>query len=200
LVSAGFAPVFPERALTDPALSAVRQAVDLVLAGHEPYPALAIDRHWTMIAANKAVGRLLGGVEPSLLRPPVNVLRLSLHPQGLAPRTANYTQWRAHLIARLRRQVDLTADAVLMQLLSDISDYPTPAGARPNRPARDADYAGVAVPFQLITDSGILAFFSTTTIFGTPVDITLSELALESFFPADAATAERLRRLAEAGG
>jgi transcriptional regulator with XRE-family HTH domain len=197
LVSAGFAPVFPERALADPALSAIRQAVDLVLAGHEPYPALAIDRHWTMVAANKAVGRLLGGVEPSLLRPPVNVLRLSLHPQGLAPRTANYAEWRAHLLARLRRQVDLTADAVLMQLLSDISDYPAPAGTRPTRPARDADYAGVAVPFQLVTDGGVLAFFSTTTIFGTPVDITLSELALESFFPADAATADRLRRLAE---
>jgi transcriptional regulator with XRE-family HTH domain len=198
LVSAGYAPVFPERALTDPALSAVRQAVDLVLAGHEPYPALAVDRHWTLIAANKAVARLLNGVEPSLLRPPVNVLRLSLHPQGLAPRTANYSQWRAHLLDRLRRQVDLTADPVLVQLLDDISDYPTPASVRANRPLRDADHAGVAVPFQLVTDGGTLAFLSTTTIFGTPVDITLSELALESFFPADAATAERLRRLADA--
>jgi transcriptional regulator with XRE-family HTH domain len=198
LVSAGFAPVFPERALTDPALSSVRQAIDLLLAGHEPYPALAIDRHWTMIAANKAVARLLGGVEPSLLRPPVNVLRLSLHPQGLAPRIANHEQWRAHLLDRLRRQVDLTADPALVQLLDDISDYPTPASGRPNRPARETEHAGVAVPFQLITDGGVLAFYSTTTIFGTPVDITLSELALESFFPADAATAKRLRHLAEA--
>jgi transcriptional regulator with XRE-family HTH domain len=199
LVSAGYAPVFPERALADPALATVRQAVDLVLQAHEPYPALAIDRHWTMVAANKAVGRLLGGVEPSLLRPPVNVLRLSLHPQGLAPRIANHAEWRAHLLARLRHQVDLTADPVLMQLLSDISDYPTPAAARASRPINAADYAGVAVPLQLVIDGGILAFFSTTTIFGTPVDITLSELALESLLPADAATAERLLRLADAG-
>jgi transcriptional regulator with XRE-family HTH domain len=198
LISAGFAPVFPERALADPAFSAVRQAVDLVLAGHEPYPALAIDRHWTLIAANKAVGRLLRGVEPSLLQPPVNVLRLSLHPQGLAPRTANYAEWRAHLLDRLRCQIDLTADPVLMQLLSDLADYPAPAGTKTSRPTRDADHAGVAVPFQLVVDGAVLAFFSTTTIFGTPVDITLSELALESFFPADGATAQRLRRLAEA--
>jgi transcriptional regulator with XRE-family HTH domain len=196
LVSAGFAPVFPERPLQDPALEAARKAVDLVLAGHEPYPALAVDRHWQMVAANATVTRLVGGAEPSLLRPPVNVLRLSLHPEGLAPRIANYHEWRAHLLARLRRQVDLTADAVLTELLAELAALPAPPGARPARPIRNGE-PSVVVPLQLATEAGVLSFVSTTTVFGTPLDITLSELALESFFPADAATAEALRRLAE---
>src|SRR6266581_2200099 len=193
LVSAGFAPVFPERPLADPALQAARKAVDLVLAGHEPYPAVAIDRHWTLVASNNAVPPLLAGAAPELLQPPVNVLRLSLHPRGLARRIANLAQWRAHLLERLRRQVDLTADPVLAELLRELRGYPAPAGARPA--ANPGEFSGVVVPFRLVTDSGVLSFFSTTTVFGTPVDITLSELALESFFPADAATAEALRRL-----
>jgi transcriptional regulator with XRE-family HTH domain len=197
LVAAGFAPVFPERSLDDPALQAARKAVDLVLAGHEPYPALAIDRHWNLSASNNAVPPLLGGVDSALLRPPVNVLRVSLRPAGLAPRIANLQEWRAHLFARLRHQIDLTADPVLVELMRELSSYPTPSGARSSKPAADRDYAGVVVPFQFITESGRLTFFSTTTIFGTPIDITLSELALESFFPADAMTAAALRRLAQ---
>ena len=196
LIAAGYAPVFPERRLDDPALEAARKAIDLVLAGHAPYPALAIDRHWTLIASNDAVPPLLGGVDPSLLQPPVNVLRLSLHPAGLAPRIANLPEWRAHVLARLRRQVDVTADPVLVELMREIGGYPMPGGARPKTPATDRAYAEVAVPFQLITEGGLLAFFTTTMMFGTPVDITLSELAVESFFPADAATAETMRRLA----
>jgi transcriptional regulator with XRE-family HTH domain len=195
LVAAGFAPVFAERKLEDPALQAARKAVDLVLAGHEPYPALAVDRHWTLIAANGAVGRLIGGADASLLQPPVNVLRLSLHPKGLAPRIANLPEWRAHLLARLRRQIEVSADPVLTELLRELGAYPAPDAAR-SRPANEREYAGVLVPLQFITDQGILSFFSTTTVFGTPLDITLSELALESFFPADAATGEALRRLA----
>jgi transcriptional regulator with XRE-family HTH domain len=195
LVAAGFAPVFPERPLQDPALDAARKAVDLVLAGHEPYPALAVDRHWQLVAANGAATRLMAGAAPPLLRPPVNVLRLSLHPEGIAPRIANYHEWRAHLLIRLRRQVDLTADPVLTALLVELAAFPAPAGARPQRPLRSGDES-VVVPFQLSTEAGVLAFVSTTTVFGTPLDITLSELALESFFPADAATAEALRRLA----
>jgi transcriptional regulator with XRE-family HTH domain len=195
LVAAGFAPVFPERPLQDPALDAARKAIDLVLAGHEPYPALAVDRHWQLVAANSAVTRLMAGAEASLLRPPVNVLRLSLHPQGIAPRIANYHEWRAHLLVRLRRQVDLTADPVLTALLTELAAFPAPPGAKPARPIRNGDQS-VVVPFQLTTDAGVLSFVSTTTVFGTPLDITLSELALESFFPADAATADALRRLA----
>jgi transcriptional regulator with XRE-family HTH domain len=190
LVAAGYAPVFSERPLDDPALSAARKAVDLVLKGHEPYPALAIDRHWTMVAANKAVAPLLAGVAPALLQPPVNVLRLSLHPDGLAPRIANLAEWREHLIARLRREIELTADAALSALLDELTLYPAPPG---QRRAEQGEYAGVVVPFRLATEEGILSFFSTTTVFGTPVDVTLSEIALECFYPADEATAAALR-------
>jgi transcriptional regulator with XRE-family HTH domain len=195
LVAAGYAPAFPERPLDDPALQSARKAVDLVLAGHEPYPALAIDRHWTLIASNNAVAPLLAWVDPSLLRQPVNALRLSLHPAGLAPRIANLVEWRSHLLARLRRQIEVTADPVLEALLDELSGYPAPGGSAENGGA--GEYAGVAVPFRLETEQGVLSFISATTIFGTPVDVTLSELALESFFPADAATANILRRAAE---
>ncbi len=191
LIAAGYAPVFSQKPLEDPSLQAARKAVELILAGHEPYPALAIDRHWTLVTANRAIPPLLAGAEPSLLEPPVNVLRLSLHPQGLAPRIVNLAQWRAHLHARLRRQIDATADPILAELLNELSGYPMPSE---NKNKDDNDYAGVAVPFQLATEGGVLSFLSTTTIFGTPVDITLSELAVESFFPADAATSETLTR------
>ena len=192
LVAAGYAPLFPERKLDDPTLAAQRRAVEIVLKGHEPFPALAIDRHWTMIAANGAVRPLLAGVTAELLQPPVNVLRLSLHPNGLAPRIENLSEWCTHLFDRLRRQIDLTADPTLITLLEELRGYPSPPGARKN-PA--ADYAGVVVPLRLRTDAGTLSFFSTTTVFGTPVDIMLSELAIESFFPADADTVEFLRKL-----
>jgi transcriptional regulator with XRE-family HTH domain len=195
LVAAGYAPVFAERPLDDPALQAARKAVELVLAGHEPNPAVAIDRHWMMIAANKAIPPLLAGVDPAQLHPPINVLRLSLHPAGLAPRIANLPAWRAHLLARLRHQIELTADSMLTELLGELSSYPAPNGTRP-RPPAERDDAGVVVPFQLMTAGGLLTFFSTTTIFGTPLDITLSELALELFFPADAATADAVRSFA----
>jgi transcriptional regulator with XRE-family HTH domain len=197
LMAAGYAPAFPERTLADPALQAARQAIDLVLAGHQPYPALAIDRHWTLIASNNAIPPLLTGVDPSLLQPPVNVLRLSLHPAGLAPRIANYAEWRSHLLARLRRQIDVTADPTLVELMGELSGYPTPNWAGSSASTAHREYAGAVMPVQLVTEHGILAFFSTTTIFGTPVDITLSELALESFFPADATTAESMRRIVE---
>jgi transcriptional regulator with XRE-family HTH domain len=198
LVAAGYAPVFRERKLEDPALQAARKAMDLVLAGHEPYPALAVDRHWTLVAANAAVGRLIGGADPSLLRPPVNVLRLSLHPKGLAPAIANLAEWRAHLLHRLRQQIEVSADPVLSELMAELSAYPVPHAHTPPRPSRETDYGSVVVPLQMTTPNGVLSFFSTTTVFGTPLDITLSELALESFYPADAATAEALRALAGA--
>src|SRR6185436_10770045 len=126
---------------------AARKAIDLVLSGHEPYPALAVDRHWQLVAANTAASRLMAGADAALLRPPVNVLRLSLHPKGIAPRIANYHEWRAHLLTRLRHQVDLTADAVLTALLAELSAFPAPAGARPARPIRNGDLS-VVVPFQ----------------------------------------------------
>ncbi|WP_431855672.1 helix-turn-helix domain-containing protein [Azospirillum sp.] len=194
LVAAGFAPVYRERRLDDPALAAARKAVDLVLTGHEPYPALAVDRHWTLVAANRAVAPLLTGAAAELLAPPVNVLRLSLHPAGLAPRIDNLRQWREHVLARLQRQVEVTADPVLSALHDELAAYPAPGG-----PAADRrePYADVVVPLRLRTEHGMLGFFSATTVFGTAVDITLSELAIEAFFPADAATAEALRRALE---
>src|SRR5918992_1271354 len=197
LLAAGYAPAFPERPLDDPALSAARQAVDLVLSGHEPNPAILVDRHWTLVAANRAAARLLTGIAPSQLQPPVNVLRLSLHPEGLAPRIQNLAEWRAHVLTRLRRQIDLTADPVLEELATAITSYPAPPGAAASFDHGADRYAGVVVPLRLATEAGVLALFGTITVFGTPVDITLSELALESFFPADVATAQILRQLAE---
>jgi transcriptional regulator with XRE-family HTH domain len=191
LHAAGYASVFPERPLDDPALRIAREAMDQVLAGHEPYPALAVDRHWTLVAANAATGRVIGDVDPALLKPPVNVLRLALHPNGMAPRTANLGEWRAHLLARLGHQIQVSGDPVLIRLLRELRDYPAPDEA-----THDVDAAAFVVPFKLVTEAGILSFFSTTTVFGTPVDITLAELAVEAFYPADATTAEALRRSA----
>jgi hypothetical protein len=198
LVAAGYAPVFPERSLQDPALGAARKVIELVLTGHEPYPALAIDRHWTIVAANNAISPLLAGIEPALLRSPVNALRLGLHPEGLAPRIANFAEWRAHLLARLRRQIDITGDQQLVRLLNEISEYRAVDDVPSDRSFTTAEYADIVVPLRLEMEGNILSLFSMTTVFGTPVDITLSEIAIETFLPADAATAEALRRLAAA--
>jgi hypothetical protein len=193
LLAAGFAPVYPAHPWDDPALDAAREAIDLVLTGHEPYPAIAVDGHWNLIAANRVVEPLLEGADPSLLRPPLNVLRLSLHPDGLAPRIANLAEWRAHLLERVRRQAEVTADPVLSDLLKELRDYPAPAFES----SVFADqYGGVVIPLRFGTPMGILSFFSTTTVFGTPRDITLSEIALESFFPADPETAAALQKMA----
>jgi transcriptional regulator with XRE-family HTH domain len=196
LVAGGFAPIYSEGNLDEPALRAAREAVDMVLTGHEPYPALAVDRHWTLVASNRALGLLLEGVSAELVRPPVNVLRLSLHPEGLSPRIVNRVQWRGHVLSRLHHQVDVTADETLAALLEELRELPPPGGGTwPKGPAREPDVAGVVVPLRLTSPFGVLSFFSTTTVFGTPVDITLAELAIESFFPADRETAEVLRRV-----
>ena len=195
LRAAGFAPSYQERSLDDPDFHLARQSIDLILAMHDPNPALAVDRHWTMAASNRAVANLISGVDPMLLTPPVNVIRLSLHPAGLAPRIINLMEWRRHLIARLRQQIDLTGDPILADLVEEVRDYPLPPG--PAGRTRPQDHEMVAVPFQLATVHGPLSFFSTTTVFGTPIDITLSELAIEAFFPADQATVAVMRRLGE---
>jgi transcriptional regulator with XRE-family HTH domain len=187
LMAAGFAPKFSERPLGDPALQSARAAVDLVLKGHEPYPAIAVDRRWTMVASNAAVAGLLAGIDPVMLKPPLNVMRLSLHPDGLASRIVNLAEWRSHLFARLRKQIAVSGDAVLIELLAELGEYPAPA----SHPAFEDSGAEPAfvVPFRLATPVGVLSFISTITVFGTPVDVTLAELAIESFFPADAVTA-----------
>jgi transcriptional regulator with XRE-family HTH domain len=197
LVAAGYAPLFPERPLDTPELAVAREAMQQVLTGHEPYPALAVDRHWTLIAANRAIPPLLVGVDPMLLQPPMNVIRLSLHPSGLAPQIANYPEWRAHIIARLRQQVATSADPVLAELVDEVAAYPSPAGVRTHGFLPQATNGLIVLPLRLKTSAGLLSFISTTTVFGTPIDITVAELAIESFFPADAATAEALRRMLE---
>ncbi|MBP2314825.1 helix-turn-helix domain-containing protein [Azospirillum soli] len=195
LVAAGFAPVFSEHRLDDPEMQAARQAVDLVLTGHEPHPALAVDRHWTLVAANRAVAPLLAGAAPELLQPPVNVLRLSLHPSGVASRIENYAQWRRHILHRLTHQIDVSADPALVALFDELKGYPAPDGQAPHSRGEPlSSHDGVVVPLRLRTEIGLLSFFSTTTVFGTAVDVTLSELAIEAFFPADTATAEAMRK------
>ena len=190
LVAAGFAPAFPQRKLDDPALASARCAIDLVLKAHEPNPALAYDRHWNLVSANRMVMPLLEGVPAHLLGQPLNILRLAFHPEALAARTVNLAEWCGHLLERLHRQCELTADPGLVKLYHELKAYPMPARSGPLPPDN------VAIPFKLRFRGDVLSFMSATMIFGTPVDVTLSELALETFFPADDLTAERMRSMA----
>src|SRR4051795_8693261 len=190
LVAAGFAPAFPQRSLDDPALKSARAAIDLVLKAHEPNPALAYDRHWNLVSANRMVMPLLQAVPARLLGHPLNILRLAFHPEALAANTVNLAEWGSHLLARLHRQCEATADPELIKLYRELKAYPVPARSAP----MSAD--SVAIPFTLRFGDEILSFMSTPMIFGTPVDVTLSELALETFFPADDATAGRMRAIA----
>jgi transcriptional regulator with XRE-family HTH domain len=191
LLAGGYAPVYSQAALDAPELSEVRAAVRQVLTGHEPYPAAAVDRHWNLVEANSGIALMIAQVAPELLEPPANAMRLALHPGGLAPRIANLGEWRLHLLSRLRRQVALTADPVLTDLYEEVRAYP----CDDEQPDVELPAAGeVFVPLRLRNGDGELRFFSTVTTFGTPLDVTVAELAIESFFPADAATAAALRR------
>ena len=188
LLAAGFAPVFRDRPWNDPALAQARASVERLLRAHEPYPALTFDRHWNILSANQAVWSLLGTVAPELLTPPANVLRISLHPAGLAPQIANFIEWRGHLLDRLRRQLRITRDPALQELWRELTGYSTaPAGAPQHSPVDE-----IAIPLRLNTPAGVLSFLSTVTVFGTPVEITLSEFTLEAFYPADPETAAAL--------
>lgn len=193
LSAAGFDPTYQERSLDDPAFRVTRHSIDLMLRMQEPNPAMAIDRHWNVTASNRAIAGLFSGVDPLLLSPPVNLVRLNLHPVGLAPRIINLAEWRQHLLARLRRQIDMNGDPVLIALVEEVSRYPS--GLAPARRAKPRDFETLAVPLRLATVQGPLTLFSTTTVFGRPVDITLAELAIEAFNPADAATASAMRRM-----
>ena len=182
LLAAGLAPAYPVRPLDDPALAPVRAAVDTVLAGYEPYPALAVDRGWDLVAANRGVALLTAVAAPHLLEPPVNVLRLGLHPDGLAPHIANLAEWRGHLLARLAREA--AADPRLGVLHRELSGYP--GGTAPPEQA-------FAVPLRLVLSGRELSFLSTVTTFGTALDVTAAELSIEAFLPADRATASALQ-------
>jgi transcriptional regulator with XRE-family HTH domain len=191
LLAAGYAPVYGQRGLEEPEMAPVRDAVDALLRGHEPYPAVVVDRHWGMVAANRAIALLTEGVAPALLEPPVNVLRLSLHPEGMAPRIANLGQWRAHLLERLGREAVTTGDPALAALHEELAAYPRGETSG----STDGAYGDLAVPLRLRIRGGELALISTVTTFGTATDVTVSELSIESFFPADAATGAALARL-----
>jgi len=187
LLAAGYAPAYGEYDYEAPQLGPAREAIEAILRGHEPYPAVVVDRHWELVAANAAAGLLIEGVAPHLLEPPVNVLRASLHPQGGAPRIVNLAEWRAHLLERLGRQAVATGDPALAALHEELSGYPG------GEPAAHTPGSEIAVPLKLHTDDGILSFISTIATFGTATEVTVSELAIESFFPADAETAAALR-------
>jgi len=191
MLAAGFAPAFAERPLAE--LSAARQAIDQILNAHKPYPAFALDRHWNVIASNSALPQLYEGCSPELLKQPINAVRLVLHPLGMGPRILNFIEWRAHTIAVLKQQIETRPDPVIQALLSEVTGYPVPGGgvalATGDGPQR------YATPLQVATRLGTVSFLNTTTIFGTPTEVTLSELALEMLFPADSDTIEIVRRM-----
>jgi transcriptional regulator with XRE-family HTH domain len=193
LLAGGFAPVYPESAFAAPQMEAVRQAVQQLLRAHEPFPAVVVDRHWNLVEGNRSIGLFTAPAAPQLLEPPVNVLRVSLAPDGMAPHIVNLGEWRAHLLGRLRRQVDFSGDPVLAALLEELRAYPC------DQPEPEVELPGpgdVVVPLRVRAGERELTFVSTASTFGTPLDVTVAELVIESFFPADAATAEALRSLA----
>ncbi|HUH84493.1 MAG TPA: helix-turn-helix transcriptional regulator [Stellaceae bacterium] len=185
LLSAGYAPGFTERPLGE--LTAARRAIEQILEAHKPYPAFAIDRHWNIVLSNRAIPQIYVDVAPELMRPPVNAIRLTLHPRGMAPRIVNFAEWRQHVIAELKRHIDARPDPGTEALLAEVRAYPSP----PTRVEVEAEEGAqrYATPLKIATDDGIVSFLGTTTVFGTPMDVTLSELALEMLFPADARTA-----------
>jgi transcriptional regulator with XRE-family HTH domain len=192
LLAAGYAPAFPARPLDAPELQPALQALQQLLAAHEPAPALAVDAHWNLVAGNRMVGLLLQAVAPELAVPPVNVLRLSLHPQGLAPMIENLPAWRTHVLHRVQRQLSLTGDPAIAALLDELRALPLPPQAVTGPPLPDD---AVIVPLALHTAHGRLAFLTTVTMFGAPHDLTLAELAVETLLPADAPTAAALRAM-----
>jgi transcriptional regulator with XRE-family HTH domain len=193
LLASGHAPAFPERSLEDPELLPVRAAVDQILTRHEPYPAVVVDRAWNLVAANSAMRGLTEEVviDPALLEPPVNIMRLGFHPRGLAPLIVNLGQWRAHFCQRLERQLAVTGDPDLAALLDEVAGYPIPAD-EPD-PAPDPEAREMLGPVRFrAPGGGELSFFGMFATFDTPFEVTTSELAMELLFPADPATAEAL--------
>jgi transcriptional regulator with XRE-family HTH domain len=193
LLAAGYAPVYSERPLNAPEMGAVKQALDRFLRAHEPYPAVIVDRYHNLLAANDALDLLLDGVAADLLEPPANGMRLALHPRGMAPRTLNLPEWSAHLLQRVRREAHVTGDPKLAELYDEMASYP---GVRVTPADTEVQPADIVLPLRLLDTDGEseLAFFSTLSTFGTAADITLSELAIEAFYPANAHTALRLLR------
>jgi transcriptional regulator with XRE-family HTH domain len=192
MLSAGFAPAFQERSLA--ALDAAKTAIEAILKAHKPYPAFAVDRHWNIVMSNSALPQLYEGCSADLMRPPVNAVRLTLHPGGLGSRIVNYGAWRAHVLGVLRHEIDARADPVIQALHAEVSAYPAPAESAAAEAFEELDR--LATPLRVATRLGVMSFLSTVTVFGTPNDVTLAELALEMMFPADDKTAEIVRVMA----
>lgn len=193
LNAAGFAPVYPQRPLDAPEMQQVRSAIDQVLQGHEPYPAIVVDRCWNILDMNAAAALFVEDVAPEALAPRPNAYRIGLHPRGLAPRVVNFTEFANHLLARLRHDAAASGDPQVAALLEEVGSYATTRGL----PRAGVDRRAVVVPIRLRHPTGQLSLFTTVATFGTPVDVTVDELALETFFPADRETGRRLRELAE---
>lgn len=190
LLAAGYAPVYSETELDSAPMAPVREAVRQLLTAHEPYPAIVVDRSWSMVDANSSLALFTAEIRPDLLAPPANVLRASLHPEGLAPRIVNLGEWRAHLLGRLRRQIAATADPGLAILYDELHAYPC------DQPEPEVELPGpgdVVIPLRVRHGDTELAFFSTVATFGTPLDVTVSELMIEAFYPANPETAAILR-------
>ncbi|WP_330241580.1 helix-turn-helix domain-containing protein [Streptomyces sp. NBC_00525] len=195
LVMAGYAPHYTETALDDPAMGALRDGLDRLLGGYDPYPAFVVDGTYTVVAANQGMTRLLDGVPDHLLAPPLNAMRLTLHPEGLAPRIRNLRAWRADLLAQMERQIALVRSAELRELYEEVAGYPLPPGAdgadgRPSAPS-----VPFALPLVIEHDGRVLSFVASIATFNTPMDVTVAELAVETLLPADPETGAYLRSL-----
>ncbi|MGW3179771.1 helix-turn-helix domain-containing protein [Kitasatospora sp. NPDC001119] len=199
LLAAGYAPHYPETPLDDPSMAALRGGLERLLAAHDPYPAVVVDGSFRVLAANRSLGLLLDGVAPHLLEPPFNAIRITLHPDGLAPRIVNLRQWRRHLLERMERQLELVRAEPLRRLYEEVRGYPEPAGDPADEPADDrvdgpAAYGSpFALPLRIRYEERVLSFLSTIATFNTPLDVTVSELAMETFLPADAETVRFLQ-------
>ncbi|MEV0178900.1 helix-turn-helix transcriptional regulator [Streptomyces sp. NPDC050625] len=190
LLAAGYAPHYPETPLDDPALDALRDGMEQLIRGYEPYPALVVDATYTVVAANRGIAMLLDGVPESLMTPAPNAMRLTLHPEGLAPRIRNLREWRGHLLAQMERQIALHRSDALRELYEEVAAYPVPRGTPEDEPAEPAAY--FALPMRIEHEGRILSFVSSISTFNTPMDVTVAELAIETFLPADPATAKYL--------
>jgi transcriptional regulator with XRE-family HTH domain len=199
LLAGGYAPRFTERPLDDPAMAPVRRSIQRMLDAHDPYPGVVIDRAWNVVVANRAALALVAGLPPALSGPPLNVYRACLHPDGLAASTVDFAPWADYLLGQLHRAILLTGDERLVAIEAEVRVYPNVAvlGDRPQR-APEWDEPPLLVPLTLRRDGGTLSLFTTLTTFGTPRDVTLEELSIELFFPADDRTEEILRRPAGA--
>ncbi|MDP2291831.1 MAG: helix-turn-helix transcriptional regulator [Actinomycetota bacterium] len=198
LLAAGYAPRFSQRSLDDAEMAPMRASVQRLLDAHQPYPGVVIDRQWNVLLANDAAVALLTGVPPELMGPPLNVYRASLHPNGLAARTLNFTDWAAYLVQQLRRSATITGDPALEALLAEVLAYPNVAQIRPLLDLAEWDDPPLLVPFRFASPLGEVSLFTTLTTFGTPRDVTLDELAIELFYPADDRSDRLLRDLADA--